>query len=59
MIDQSGLNVPFESGVTDFDSYFAPPNSNFSKNADKTKWQSDFSFTLPFGGLIRSRLGHP
>jgi hypothetical protein len=57
MIDQSGLNVKFQNGVTDFDSYFAPPNTNFSQNADKTKWQSDFSFTVPFGGLIDFDLG--
>src|SRR5262249_31989525 len=57
MIDQSGLNVRFQNGVADFDAYFAPPNTNFSKNADKTKWQSDFSFTLPFGGTVDFDLG--
>jgi hypothetical protein len=59
MINQSGLNVPFQNVATDFDTYFAPPNNNFSKNADKTKWQSDFSFTLPFGGLVDFDLGQP
>jgi hypothetical protein len=58
MIDQSGLKVPFNNGLTDFDSYFAPPNTNFSKNADKTKWQSDYSFNLPFGGLVDFDLGN-
>jgi hypothetical protein len=57
LINQSGLNVPFVSGLTDFDSYFAPPNSNFSKNRDGTKWQSDFSFNLPFGGPVDFDLG--
>jgi hypothetical protein len=56
MIDQSGLNVAFQNGVTDFDSYFAVL-TNYSKNADKTKWQSDFSFTVPFGGLVDFDLG--
>ena len=37
IINQSGIKVPFVSGSTDFDAYFAPPNSKFSKNADRTK----------------------
>ncbi|MEO8425775.1 MAG: hypothetical protein ABI651_01555, partial [Verrucomicrobiota bacterium] len=57
LINQSGLNVPFVSGSTDFDSYFAPPNSNFSKNRDGTKWQSEVSFTLPFVGKLDFDLG--
>jgi hypothetical protein len=57
VIDHSGINVAFQSGTTDFDGYFAPPNSNFSKNADKTKWQSEVSFTLPFGGTVDFDLG--
>jgi hypothetical protein len=57
LINQSGLGVPFVSGSTDFDSYFAPPNSNFSRNADGTKWQSDLSFNLPFGGSVDFDLG--
>lgn len=59
MIDHSGLNVPFESGTSDFDAYFAPPNTNFSKNLDRTKWQSQVSFTLPFGGFLDFDLGAP
>ena len=46
MIDQSGLDFPFTNGVTDFDNYFALPNNHYSKNADHTKWQSDFSFNF-------------
>jgi hypothetical protein len=57
LINQSGLNVPFVSGSTDFDSYFAPPNSNFSKNRDGTKWVSVVSFDLPFGGTLDFDLG--
>ena len=57
LINQSGLNVPFVSGSTDFDSYFAPPNSNFSKNRDGTKWVSLVSFDLPFGGTLDFDLG--
>jgi len=57
LINQSGLNVPFVTGSTDFDSYFAPPNSNFSKNRDGTKWQSDFS-NVPFGGTVDFDLGN-
>ena len=57
MIDQSGLDTPFVSGTTPFDTYFASINSNFSKNADKTKWQSDYSFELPFTGTVDFDLG--
>ena len=57
LINQSGLTVPFVTGSTDFDSYFAPPNSNFSRNADGTKWQSDFS-NVPFGGTVDFDLGN-
>ena len=57
VINQSGIKVPFASGSTDFDTYFAPPNSNFSKNADRTKWQSLVSFALPFGGTLDFDLG--
>jgi len=57
MIDQSGLEFPFTNGVTDCDNYFALPNNHYSKNADHTKWQSDFSFNLPFTGTIDFDLG--
>ena len=57
MIDQSGLYTPFQSGTTSFDNYFAPANTNWAHNADKTKWQSDFSFDLPFGGNVDFDLG--
>lgn len=57
LINQSGLNLPFVSGVTEFDSYFAPPNDHFSRNADRTKWQSDLAFTLPLTGTLDFDLG--
>lgn len=57
MINQSGLDVPFISGSTDFDAYFAPPNANFTRNADGTKWQSDLTFNLPLEGTLDFDLG--
>jgi hypothetical protein len=57
LINQSGLRVPFVNGSTDFDTYFAPPNSNFSRNADGTKWQSEVGFDLPLRGTLDFDLG--
>jgi hypothetical protein len=59
LIDGSGLDTPFVSGTTDFDTYFASTNANFSKNVDGTKWQSDYSFELPFTGTVDFDLGAP
>lgn len=57
LIDQSGLDHPFVSGKTEFDPYFAPLNSNFSQNADKTKWMSQVAFDLPLTGTLDFDLG--
>jgi hypothetical protein len=56
MINQSGLDKPFTSGVTDFDEYFtgdpAFGQGNFANN-----WQSDFTFNLPLTGFVDFDLG--
>ena len=58
MIDQSGLNVPFVSGTTDFDSYFVLLLTRTSqKTPTDTKWQSDVLFDLPFAGTPDFDLG--
>ncbi len=59
MIDQSGLDVPFVSGTTEFDTYFAsaPPKFAQAGSNGTNSWQSDFTFTLPLTGYVDFDLG--
>jgi hypothetical protein len=57
MINQSGLDKPFTSGVTDFDAYFNTGASPFAQGAFNNGWQSNFSFTLPLTGYVDFDLG--
>jgi hypothetical protein len=52
MINQSGLDKPFTSGVTDFDVYFTSPPPAFSDVGSGTSWQSETDFTLPVTGYV-------
>lgn len=57
LIDQSGIEIPFISGTTDFDSYFAPANQTFALNSPAANWQSAVDFDLPQQGWIDFDLG--
>src|SRR5688572_17087155 len=57
MINQSGLDKPFTSGVTDFDAYFNTGASPFGQGAFNHGWQSNFSFNLPMMGYVDFDLG--
>jgi hypothetical protein len=57
MIDQSGLDKPFTSGVTDFDEYFSTGDPPFGQGRFDFGWQSDFTFTLPLTGVVDFDLG--
>jgi hypothetical protein len=57
MINQSGLDKPFTSGVTDFDEYFTTGTPPFGQANFEFGWQSDFSFTLPLMGFVDFDLG--
>jgi hypothetical protein len=57
MIDQSGVQTPFVSGSTDFDTYFADPPKTWATNGGTNNWQSDFSFNLPLTGYVDFDLG--
>jgi hypothetical protein len=52
MINQSGLDKPFTSGVTDFDDYFNSPPPAFAQAAAGNNWQSQTFFTLPVTGFV-------
>jgi len=57
MINQSGLDKPFTSGVTDFDAYFTTGAPPFGQGRFDFGWQSDFTFTLPLTGFVDFDLG--
>lgn len=57
LIDQSGVERPFVSGTTPFDSYFAVPHQTLSANSPAANWQSEVFFTLPVQGYIDFDLG--
>jgi hypothetical protein len=52
MINQSGLDKPFTSGVTDFDAYFNTGEPAFAQAAAGNNWQSETFFTLPVMGTV-------
>ena len=57
MIDQSGVEKPFVSGSTDFETYFANPAKTWATNSGTNNWQSNFSFDLPLKGYVDFDLG--
>ncbi len=57
LIDQSGVQKPFVSGTTAFDSYFAVPHQTLSANTPDANWQSEVFFSLPVRGYIDLDLG--
>lgn len=57
LIDQSGLETPFISGTTLFETYFASPNQTFAMNGPANNWQSEADFELPQQGSIDFDLG--
>jgi hypothetical protein len=56
MINQSSLDKPFTSGVTDFDEYFTTGAPAFGQGGPGN-WQSDFTFNLPLTGFVDFDLG--
>ena len=61
MIDHSGLDKPFTSGVTDWDAYFDTGDPPFAQAAGGNNWQSAVDFSLPVSGVVDFDLGavHP
>lgn len=57
LIDQSGVEKPFSSGVTAFDTYFAVPHQTLARNDPDSNWQSEAQFTLPVQGYVDFDLG--
>lgn len=59
MINRSGVEIPFTSGVTEFDTYFANPARVFAQSGDggTNNWQSTFSFSPPLTGTVDFDLG--
>lgn len=57
LINQSGLDKPFTSGVTDFDEYFTTGDPPYGQGAFNLGWQSNFSFNLPLSGYVDFNLG--
>jgi hypothetical protein len=56
MINQSSIDKPFVSGVTDFDTYFTTGAQPFGQGGPGN-WQSNFSFNLPLMGFVDFDLG--
>jgi hypothetical protein len=56
MINQSSIDKPFTSGMTDFDEYFTTGAQPFGQGGPGN-WQSDFSFNLPLMGFVDFDLG--
>jgi hypothetical protein len=57
MINQSGLDKPFTTGVTDFDEYFTTGDPPFAQANFSNNWQSDFTTNLPLTGFVDFDLG--
>ena len=53
------MEIPFTSGVTEFDTYFANPARVFAQSGDggTNNWQSTFSFSPPLTGTVDFDLG--
>jgi hypothetical protein len=56
MINQSSIDKPFVSGVTDFDAYFTTGAQPFGQGGPGN-WQSNFTFNLPLTGFVDFDLG--
>lgn len=59
MIDHSGLDKPFTSGVTNFDRYFDFSPTPFAQANFANNWQSLVQTTLPVTGTLDFDLGAP
>ncbi len=59
LINQSGIETPFVSGVTDFNTYFAVPHQVFGNSGDGgvNNWQSDTAFQPGYQGFLDFDLG--
>ncbi len=57
MIDGSGLDVPFVSGVDGFDEYLAEPNAIYQDASYLYNWQSAVYGPLPLQGYVDFDLG--
>jgi len=59
MINQSGIETPFVSGVTVFDTYFANPGQVFANSGDggTNNWQNQFPPDLGYQGYVDFDLG--
>jgi len=58
MIDHSGVGMPFVSGSTSFDTYFAVPAQTIATNGPANNWQSaTVSFGEPLQGHVDFDLG--
>ena len=57
MINQSGLDKPFTTDVTDFDEYFTTGAQPFGQGNFSNNWQSNFTFNLPLMGFVDFDLG--
>ncbi len=57
MINQSGLDKPFTSGVTNFDAYFNEGDPAWGHANYLNNWNSNFSFNLPLMGYVDFDLG--
>ncbi|HAB16857.1 MAG TPA: hypothetical protein PLX89_02210 [Verrucomicrobiota bacterium] len=57
MINHSGIETPFTSGVTLFDTYFADPLIRYAMSAAANNWQSEGTFSLPLHGFVDFDLG--
>ena len=59
LINQSGIETPFVSGVTVFNTYFADPFRMLANSGDggTNNWQSEVAFDLGYQGYIDFDLG--
>lgn len=59
LINQSGIETPFVSGVTVFDTYFANPGQMFatSGNGGTNNWSSDTAYDPGYQGYLDFDLG--
>jgi hypothetical protein len=57
MINQSGVDTSFTSGVTDFNTYFATPSLTWANANYQNNWQSQLSSSTPLSGYLDFDLG--
>lgn len=57
MINHSGVETPFTSGETSFDTYFAVPRLVFAMNGGTNNWMSQVVFSVSLQGYVDFDLG--